>query len=288
MGTEGIATGRGTDFYAGARQGSANSGAVYKGDLKTGEGNVLVPAQAGRAALGLKLNRRTNQLFVAGGPTGAGYIYDGETGEEIATFQFAVPAANNPTFINDVIITRRAAYFTDSQRPVLYVVPLEPGGELPDPATFEILPLGGDFVMAPGFNVNGISATRDSKWLIVVQSNTGFLYRVDPDTGDATLIDLGAKLVTNGDGILLDGHTLYVVRNQLNLIAVVELNRSLTEGEYERDIASPEFKIPTTIAEFGHFLYAVNARFDQAIPGTEYQIVRVAKQKDNDDEDEDD
>jgi hypothetical protein len=94
--------------------------------------------------------------------------------------------------------------------------------------------------------------------------------------------------VTNGDGILLDGHTLYVVRNQLNLIAVVELNRSLTEGEYERDIASPEFKIPTTIAEFGHFLYAVNARFDQAIPGTEYQIVRVAKQKDNDDEDEDD
>jgi len=34
---------------------------------------------------------------------------------------------------------------------------------------------------------------------------------VDPDTGEASAIDLGGDAVPNGDGLLLRGHTLYVV-----------------------------------------------------------------------------
>jgi hypothetical protein len=83
--------------------------------------------------------------------------------------------------------------------------------------------------------------------------------------------------VTNGDGLLLDGQTLYVVRNQLNRIAVVKLDSSLSSGEYIGDIISPEFRVPTTIAEFGNSLFAVNARFGTDITGTEYQVVRVSK-----------
>src|SRR5688572_10469783 len=256
-GPEGIATGRGTEFFAGARQMSPVAGAVYKGDLRTGEGGVLVPAQPNRFALGLKLDRRTAQLFVAGGPSGAGFIYDGDTGEDIEIFQFAVA----PTFINDVIVTRSAAFFTDSLNPVLYVVPLGPGGGVPEPATFRVLPITGDFEMEAGFNLNGIAATPNGKVLIVVQSNTGLLFRVDRRTGVALNINLGGASVSNGDGILLDGRTLYVVRNQLNRIAVVDLNQSYTAGVYVSDILSPEFGIPTTIAEFGASLYAVNARF---------------------------
>lgn len=62
---EGIAVGTGTTFYVG----SIPTGAVYRGDLRTGEGEVLVPAQTGRAAIGLKYHERAGLLFVAGGPT---------------------------------------------------------------------------------------------------------------------------------------------------------------------------------------------------------------------------
>jgi len=272
-GPEGIAVGRGTEFFAGARQLSPFAGAVYKGDLRTGAGEVLVPAQPGRFALGLKLDRRSDQLFVAGGPGGAGYVYDGSTGEEIATFQFA----SGTTFVNDVVVTREAAYFTDSRRPFLYVVPLRPGGRLPDSPGFMELPLSGDYVMAPGFNANGIAATPNGEWLIIVQSSTGLLYRVDPETGAATFIDLGGALVTAGDGLLLHGRTLYVCRNAVNRIAVVELDHRLQAGAYVSDIISPEFDSPTTIARFGNSLYAVNARFSQPIPGTQYTIVRVPR-----------
>jgi hypothetical protein len=39
----------------------------------------------------------------------------------------------------------------------------------------------------------------------------------------------------------------------------------------------PAFDVPTTIAEFGNLLYAMNARFSTAIVGAEYQVVRSSK-----------
>ena len=43
------------------------------------------------------------------------------------------------------------------------------------------------------FNANGIEATATGQSLIVVNSATATLFRVNPDTGDATAIDLGEK-----------------------------------------------------------------------------------------------
>jgi hypothetical protein len=85
--------------------------------------------------------------------------------------------------------------------------------------------------------------------------------------------------VTAGDGILLDGKTLYVVRNRLNQIAVIHLEHDLASGQLVRSISDPAFRVPTTIAEFGKSLYAVNARFDVPNPGpdTDYDVVRVPK-----------
>jgi sugar lactone lactonase YvrE len=268
---EGIAIGKGHTFYVG----SIPTGAIYRGDLRTGEGEVLVPAQSGRAAIGLKYDERTGLLFVAGGPTGFAYIYDGETGENVDEIQLTT----GPRFINDVVITQDAAYFTNSQQPVLYRVPLENNGELPSPPTFEEIPLTGDYVFTPGaFNANGIAATPNGDTLIIVNSVDGLLYNVDPDTGVATLIDLVGATVPNGDGILLQGKTLYVVQNRLNQIAVVELNSDLTSGEIVDTITDSDFRVPTTIARFGNSLYAVNARFGTpATPDTEYEVVRVSR-----------
>jgi sugar lactone lactonase YvrE len=269
---EGIVTGNGSTFFVG----SIPTGAIYRGDYRTGEGEILVPGQSDRQAIGLAFDSRTGLLYVAGGPTGMAFVYDAETGATVASIEFATPPG---TFVNDVVVTKDAAYFTDSFRPVLYRVPLENDGELPDPVVSETIPLGGDFQFIPGgFNANGIDAIPNGKTLIIVNSTTGSLYTVDPDTGEASLIDLGGEAVLFGDGILLQGKTLYVVQNQLNQIAVVDLNAKLTVGTVERVITSPYFRVPTTIARFGSSLYAVNARFGTTpTPDTEYEVVKVSR-----------
>ena len=268
---EGIASGNGTTFYAG----SLANGAIYRGNLRTGEGAVLVPAQMGRSATGLKYDDRSGLLFVSGAMTGFAYIYDGETGANVATIQLTTL----PSFINDVVVTKDAAYFTNSFQPEIYRVPLTNNGQLPPVPTSEAIPLGGDYQFMPGgFNANGIAATPDGKALIIVNTVDGALYNVDPSSGDATRIGLGGDTVVNGDGILLQGKTLYVVQNFFNKIAVLQLSPGLTSGTIVDTIANSNFHIPTTIARFGDSLYAVNARFDTPpTPNTGYDAVRVTR-----------
>lgn len=263
---EGIASGKGTTFFVG----SIPTGAIYRGDFRTGEGEILVEPQAGRSAIGLKYDPRSGLLFVAGGMTGYAFIYDAETGENYAEIFLGAG------FINDVTITQDAAYFTNSFQPEIYRVPLTRNG-LPSPSDVETIPLGGEYVFMPGtFNANGIAATPNGKALIIVNSVEGALYRVDPDTGVATRIDLSGGSVPAGDGILLQGKTLYVVQNQLNQVAVVELGPRYTSGTIVDTISSPLFRVPTTIARFGDRLYVVNARFGTPpSPDTEYEVVRV-------------
>jgi len=85
-------------------------------------------------------------------------------------------------------------------------------------------------------------------------------------------------MVASGDGILLDGRTLYVVQNFFNRIAVVELDPHLSSGSVVASITNPDFDIPTTVAEHGASLYAVNARFlTPPGPDVAYDVVRIAK-----------
>lgn len=264
---EGIASGAGTDFYVG----SLANGAIYRGDVRTGEGGILYAGAPGRVTVGIKFDNRTGSIFAAGGGTGMAYVYDARTGAELASYTLA------PGFINDVIITNDAAYFTNSQRAELYKLPLR-GNRLPAQSDVQVLPLSGDWQQVTGFNANGIAATPNGKTLIVVNSTTGFLYNVDPNTGVARMIDLGGQTVTQGDGILLDGKTLYVLRNRSNVIVVIRLNNDYTAGEVTGTITSPLFRVPTTLAEFGNALYAVNARFGEANPDAiDYNVVRVSK-----------
>jgi sugar lactone lactonase YvrE len=262
---EGIAT-AGERFYVG----SIPTGAIYRGSLRTGQGALFIPAQAGRAAIGMKIDR--GRLFVAGGPTGNGFVYSAKNGALVRTYAFSAGGS----FINDVVVTKRAAWFTDSSKPVLHRVALSASGR--PAASFTTVSLSGDYVQGSGFNVNGIDATPDGKTLVIVQSNTGKLFTVTP-SGVATTIALASnESVPNGDGILLDGKTLYVVQNQLNVIAKISLSANLRSGRVLTRISAAEFDVPTTIAELGSRLYAVNARFGTApSPTTDYWITRVSK-----------
>jgi sugar lactone lactonase YvrE len=263
---EGIAISpRGTAYV-----GSLADGDVYVFDVRTGE-EITTLEGPGTPSVGLKIDNR-GRLFIAGGPTGEARVVDAATGDVLQNYTLT----DAPSFVNDVVLTHRAAWFTDSQQAQLYKLPFGPGGSLPQPDEIEVVPLSGDWVQQPGFNANGISETPNHQALLVIQSTTGILFRVDPETGVATAVDLNGVVLTNGDGLLVVGRTLYVVQNQSNTVAVIRLNAAGTSGDLVDQLTDPDFQVPTTIARYGRGLYLPNARFDTPpTPDTEYSVVRI-------------
>jgi len=268
FGPEGIAIGPGPFAYFGSRI----TGSIYRANLVNGAG-AIISQGPGTSSLGLKTDRR-GRLFVSGGNAGNGRVIDIRTGAVLASYQFAT----GTSFVNDVILTPDAAWFTDSANPVLYKLPLGRGGRLPPADGFVRVPLTGAIVFGAGTNANGIARTPDGRGLIIVQTNTGMLFRVDPRTGVTSTVDLGGATVPNGDGLLLIGRTLFVVQNRDNLVAVVQLNRSGTSGTVVTRVTDPGFDVPTTVAAFGNRLYLPNARFTTpATPTTTYTAVAIRR-----------
>ncbi|BCB79072.1 hypothetical protein GCM10022251_18990 [Phytohabitans flavus] len=259
---EGIAIGRAPFAYFG----SLATGAIYRASLVTGRGEIISEGP-GTPSVGLKIDDH-GRLFVAGGAAGNGRVVDTHSGRILRSWTFATA----PTFVNDVVLTPKGAFFTDSNQPFLYKVPLSLRGE---PVR---LPLTGDLVYGAGFNVNGIARTPDGRGLLVVQSNTASLFRVDPDTGVTKAVDLGGFALTNGDGLLTVGRTLYVVQNRLNQVAVFTLDKRGLSGRLTGTRTNPNFDVPTTVAAFGDRLYLPNARFGVTVtPDTTYSVNSVKR-----------
>lgn len=263
---EGLTIGRGTTVYVG----SILDGAVWRGDLRTGRGSVLIPGTPGTDKAGLKLDPQ-GRLWTADFSGGGASVYDAGTGARLAHYQFTDEPGS---YVNDLVITDRAVYFTDSARQVLYVVPLGPGGRLPAPTAFRVLQLTGP-AATPDVYHNGIVALPDGD-LLVAQMLSGQLVRVDPRTGGSRLVDLGGYSVERADGLVLRGRTLYVIRNLTNVIAVVRMNAGYTAGVVQREITGPQLRSPATGDLLGSALYVVNGRFDvESTPSTDHDIVRV-------------
>jgi sugar lactone lactonase YvrE len=286
FGSEGIAVGISATFYVGSTT-PPSLGQILVGDLRTGTLWELVPP-TGRMAVGMKVDARTNFLFVAGGTSGGGTVYDASSGTEVAFYPFVPPGQN---VVNDVVVTRDAAYFTISSGPFLGRVALDPGGQ---PGIAEVIPLPANFGLrgnctrgsgAP--RANGIAATADGKYLIVDHTSEGRLYLLDTATLIPIPIDVtggdffGGNPLCGGDGLLLDGRTLYVVQAGplLNRVAVVEMSPDHLSGFVTRYItepfaSNPAVKVPTTVAEFGSSLYAVT--FGELPPTPDF-VVRLPK-----------
>ncbi|MEU3980060.1 superoxide dismutase [Streptomyces sp. NPDC026672] len=266
---EGIAMGAGPHAYVG----SLADGSVYRADLRTGAGHI-VSEGPGTPAVGLELDGR-GRLFVAGQAFGA-RVVDVRSGETLASYTLAT---TTPTFVNDVVVTPRAAWFTESNQPVLYGLPLGRAGTLPDREDVVRLPLGGDWRQSAdgALNANGIARTPDGSALLVVQAGAGLLHRVDPRTGTTRIVDLGdAAPLTNGDGLLVTGRTLYVVQNRQNAVDVFRLAPDGRRGTFERRITDPGFDVPTTVAAHRGRLYLPNARFTTTpTPQTTYTVTAV-------------
>jgi hypothetical protein len=261
---EGIAIGKGPYAYLGSRV----DGDIYRASLITGKGRVISQGP-GTQSLGMKIDRY-GRLFVAGGAGGDARVIDTRTGRVLRSYTLQTV----PSFINDVILAGGDAFYTDSTNPTLFRLDLGRHGKLPKAA--RAVPLSGDIVYAPpGPNVNGIARTPDGRNLIIVQSNTGKLFHTTY-RGRTTEIDLGGGSVPNGDGLWLRGRDLYVVQNQLNVVAKIRMNRAGTRGTVVSRTGSDAFDVPTTIAEYGGRFYLPNARFTTPpTPATPYNVVSI-------------
>lgn len=258
-GAEGIAAGKGTTFYAGDRR----LGDIYRGEIGDDEAELFIDAPAGRQAIGMKFDPRSDLLFVAGGSTGMAYVYDTTTGELVEEYTLA------PGFINDVALTPEGAYFTNSAAGFLYFIPVKHG----EPGAVVPIGLSGPASdTSSGFNLNGIASVQGGNTLIVAHSGNGELYTVDPDSGESALIE--GVSVPNVDGILVQGHQVWAVQNQINQISRIRLSGDLSSGTVVDVIENVLFVTPTTAALFGNTLAVVNAKF--AVPtATEFEVVLV-------------
>ena len=260
---EGITDGTGTTAFVG----SLATGAIASVNVRSGAVRTINAGADGRVSVGLDYQDGAHRLWVAGGPTGEVRAYDARSGDLLETYHITAG------FLNDVVVTRDAVYVTDSFIQQLIVIPLPRGGGLPDPSDAVAMPLTGDIAYTDGFNANGIVASHG--WLILVQSNTGLLFRVDPSSGEAMTIDLGGQSVAAGDGLELVGSTLYVVRN-LGEILRIRLAGDLLTGTVTGSMTPSGLDVPTTAAFIAGRLWVVNARFNTPpTPDTPYWLTRV-------------
>jgi hypothetical protein len=170
-------------------------------DLRTGTVDTLAEGAPGRVTVGVDYERGADRLWAAGGATSEVRAYDATTGELLETYHFT------SGFLNDVVVTHDAVYVTDSNVQQLIVIPLDAPGALPSPDEAFTLPLTGELAYTPGFNANGIVAIEG--WLILVQSSTGLLFRVDPSSGETSSSTwAGPSGAATGQA---GGPTLYVV-----------------------------------------------------------------------------
>ena len=265
---EGIAYDSATgNFYVGSIQG----GTVYRGNIRDGSGELGVFLPGGRdgrtSVTGLKVDAY-GRLFVAGRNTGRAFVYD-TTGDLIKVLK-TPPAAR--TLLNDVTVTEDAAYFTDSFRPVVFRVPLTPESVGEMEAWLELRPTVIPY--GNGFNLNGVAATADRRYLLSVHFDSGRLYRIDTRTKEVAQVDLDTRLTT-GDGLWLEQQTLYIVRENPASVVIVELSDDFASGEVTTTVTHSSLDLPTTLAKAGDRLLIVNSQLDGTQPKLPFTVTSL-------------
>jgi hypothetical protein len=276
---EGIAIHEGVAYT-----GSLVDGAILQVDLSSDEVEEFAPSPGpGKLAGGMDVDR-FDRLWVAGG--GENFfpgvapsfrVYDTGTGELVADVE--VPDGET---LNDVFVTKDAAWFTDSFAPQLFKVPIAKDGEIGSPERVE---LGGDWEPSAEVDANGIVGAPGGK-LIVGQTlapdgTGGALYVIDADAegvAEAQRITLsGGTLEAGTDGLVLIGQKLYVVNPEG--VVKIRLNKSLTTGTVitTLDVGA---EWATTAKKYRSSLYVVDGNFGENFanignPDAEFKIVKV-------------
>ena len=251
--------GIGVDEHAGVFYVSSTnqSGTIYRGRLSGRERRLEVwqPATPGNDGRGIEVDR-AGRVFVAGGPAAEVRVFD-RRGALLAE----LPTGVSGSYLNDLWIgPDGAAYVTDSSLPVIWRVSNRSGHWRVD----RFLDVSGTIAYTPpltDFDLGGITLSRSGRYLLTTQGTTGQLWRIDLWTRRISEVDLGGTRVVNADGIVLRGHTLYVVQNFSRQISKLRLGRRFEIGTLERVLPTPADRTFTTAKPVGRTLLAVDSKF---------------------------
>jgi hypothetical protein len=257
---EGIAANAATgDFYVG----STTTGNIYRGNVSMPDLEVFVLGGTDGRTDVRGLNVGNGKLYLAGGPTAQLFVYDLASKRLLGKFATGL----TPSFVNDVTIAPNGdAYFTDSNSPAIHRVAADVMGANAFSRWIDLT--GSPIVYAQGFNLNGIAASADGRYLVTVQSNTGKLFRIEIATKAVTEIDLGGQTLMGGDGLLLDGQTLWVMRNAAATLVTLRLSPDFGSATVVTTTTDPDFDFPTTIARIGGNLLVVNSQLNKRTANT--------------------
>ena len=279
---EGVTSGPGKIFYAG----SVSDGRIWRGDLRTGTGGLLVPAVAGRSLRGMQYDERTRLLWVVGSDAAVAKVWALNPSSGAVVRTITVPGG---LFLNDLVVTRRAVWVTDSFADRLTRISLtdEYGAGTGEP-TFVAITGAWPATKPNTFGANGIRQLPDGK-LVLDNSAAGGLYVVARGSGVATTIPVTGGAITSGDGLELRDKMLYVVRGSgKSDVSVLKLKREdgVWRARFKGVLTSPQLDVPSTGTIAAGALYVVNARFGTANPDTAtYTVTRLplrAGEKDDD------
>src|SRR4051812_27389528 len=237
--------------------GSTTNGDVVQVDVETGVASLFAAGskQARSDCRGMKVDSK-NRLWICGGEENKVHVLDTKG---ILIQSWDLKAMYNSGFLNDCAVDEQYIYFTDSRVQKIYRAKTsgsEPGAvEEWLNFTNQQIPYG------TGFNANGIVLTPDGKYVIIVVSNSGKLYRIDRSSKAIIEIIINTP-VTAGDGLWLIGQTLYVSRNATNKIFPVKLADDYSKGSVGVEFGD-NLLFNTTIAKAGNYFLVVNSQLNR-------------------------
>ena len=248
--------------------GATGDGTIYRGTLENPTVSEFILGAPGGEAAGMKVAH--GRLYVAGGFSGRVTVYDIVSRQKVASFE-----SFGAGMLNDLVVTKNGDVFvTDSFLATLWHITaaqISTGGGTPDgiPVDPEIQSDYSPF----SFNLNGIVALNGGPSLVVVQSNTGKLFRIDLNQ-DAPrgreIHQIAVEPLVWADGLLIDGAELLVVQNGAPAtLNFVRLNAQATRGTVVERRTDPSLRESSTIAKARNFYLVVNPDFTgQATPFT--------------------
>ena len=240
---------------------SMQQGTIFRTTLDQSAFEILSPAGANgcTSVLGVHMDFDNRRLFAAAGITGMAFVFDADTGQPLGKYSNGIapevrgtmgPNATSPTLINDVAIIKGDAYFTDSYYPALFKLPKESvqnrgeTGKLEPWLPFEgtVLTYSKGAGLASGLNLNGIVSTPDDRYLLVVQTNTGKLFRLD--VLNKEVIEVQGEGNQGGDGMLLWDDNLLII----DMTQPKPLTRLRLKSDYSAYTLVDHYELPGNVS----------------------------------------
>ncbi|AZM60775.1 superoxide dismutase [Streptomyces sp. WAC 01420] len=259
---------------------SFGTGAVYRATPGAVKAKVYLPAGAeGRDhAMGTDIDRH-GRLWVndKAGVT----LYEKATGTRLARFVTPAPGSS---VLNDLDFTPDGtAYLTDSTGKVVYrLTERQVADAIAAGGSARTLPVGFDLtgVVDPQpegtLTLNGIEADPTGRYLLIIDSASGDLFRIDLSSGTVGTVRVSGASLAAGDGLLLEQDKLWVAHFGTDRISRVALSGDFTSAVVESQLADPALQHPTALVRRNGALHVVRSQYGFATLDLPFTVGRLS------------